>query len=89
MLDTPVPPDALHVLLIRLRCRLSFAGVMRQEAGIGTGGVVRCRASTGTAQIAQQKMGYALAGEYFHYAFKGAERAGPGTTVRVCYLTAE
>src|SRR5215471_5200103 len=45
MLDTPVPPDALQVLLIRLACRMSFAGVMWREAGIGTGGVVGCRAA--------------------------------------------
>ena len=34
MLDTPVPPDALQMAVIRLRCRMSFAGGMRRGPGL-------------------------------------------------------
>src|SRR6185436_7666873 len=41
----PVPPHGLRVPVIRLACHSSFAGVGWREAGIGTGGGVRCRAA--------------------------------------------
>jgi hypothetical protein len=48
MLDTSVPPDALQMAAIRLGCRVSFAGGMGQEAGIGTGLAVCLALSSST-----------------------------------------